>query len=351
MSNDQARLQQLLSLDLAEPLLILAHENPDPDSLASAVALRHLLLETRGQNSTVGYSGIVGRAENRAMVELLGLPVVSLGHDEWRRFKSFALIDAQPHTGNSILPSDVMPDIVIDHHPLRPASTQARFHDIRQNIGASATLLTNYLREAGVEIPSRLATALLYGIRSETQDLGRETFAADLDAYQYLFGIADKETLAAISQPPLTLSYFTQLAAALDSVEVGQSVAVCTLGEVRVPDFVPEMADFIARMQHVQWALCSGAFGRRLYVSIRSNRRDADAGKLMQSVLDGVGTGGGHSMRAGGSAQFVDQEELSRWRVLIRERFVRSVGAEKESIRLLRGLEPESIDATISGGT
>ncbi|HVT03518.1 MAG TPA: DHHA1 domain-containing protein [Thermoanaerobaculia bacterium] len=338
MSNDRTLLQQLLALDLAEPLLILAHENPDPDSLASAVALSHLLRETRGQDSTVGYSGIIGRAENRAMVELLDLPVVSLQNEEWKRFNSFALIDAQPHTGNSILPPDVMPDIIIDHHPLRPVSTQARFHDIRQNIGASATLLTNYLREAGVAIPRALATALLYGIRSETQDLGRETFEGDLDAYQHLFQIADKEILAAISQPPLALSYFGQLAGALDALEVGQTVAICMLGEVCVPDFVPEMADFIARMQHVRWTLCSGAFAKRLYVSVRSNDVDANAGELMQSILHGLGTGGGHSMRAGGNAEFRSGEELSRNRVIIRERFLKSVGAGKEQMRFLRSL-------------
>lgn len=338
MLDDRLRLEQLLALDLPEPLLILAHENPDPDSLASAVALRHLLAETTGQKSTVGYSGIIGRAENRAMVQLLELPVTQLKDDEWKSFRSFALIDAQPHTGNSILPPEVMPDIVIDHHPLRPASTQARFHDIRQNIGASATILTNYLREARVAIPTALATALLYGIRSETQDLGRETFDSDLAAYHHLFPIADKEILSAISQPSLTLSYFGQLAGALDTLEVGATVAVCVLGEVVVPDFVPEMADFIARMQHVQWALCSGAFEKQLYVSIRSNKSDSNAGKLMQHILEGIGTGGGHSMRAGGKSEFRDEAELARNRRLIRDRFLTSVGADRESMRFLRSL-------------
>jgi nanoRNase/pAp phosphatase (c-di-AMP/oligoRNAs hydrolase) len=295
-------LSRLLALDLSEgPLLILTHENPDPDSLASAAALRHLLKETRGIDATIGYSGIIGRAENRAMVKLLNLGASHINELDIDSFRYYALIDAQPLTGNTALGPEKNIDIVIDHHPLRESTARARFADVRQNVGASATMLTEYLRAADVEIPSNIATALLYGVRSETQDLGRETSPADREAYQFLFQIADGEKLATISKPPLERHYFLQMAEALDSVRLGGRVAICTLGEVIEPDFVPEMADFIVRMKEIEWAFVHGYFEGRLYLSIRTDDVHAAAGEVMQQILKGLGKGGGHGMRAGGN--------------------------------------------------
>jgi nanoRNase/pAp phosphatase (c-di-AMP/oligoRNAs hydrolase) len=286
--------------------LILTHENPDPDSLSSAAALRHLLHAKRGIEAVIGYSGIVGRAENRAMVDILDLDIRSVTPGDLARYRHVALIDAQPFTGNSALPPDRVPDIVIDHHPLRPATREAKFYDVRDDYGASATILTNYLREASVHIPSDLATALLYGIQSETRDLTRETSEADRDAYHFLLRNVDGGKLATISKPRLERRYFVQMAAALDAVSIGDGIAICALAEVIDPDFVPEMADFIVRMEEVHWVLVYGYFGERLFLSIRTDDEKANAGELMQKLLHGVGHGGGHGMRAGGNVPLGD---------------------------------------------
>src|SRR5687768_11827663 len=112
-------LEKLLALDMSGgSLLILTHENPDPDAIASAAALRHLLVEKRGVDAVVAYTGIIGRAENRSMLSLLDLGAHHLDHYQGRDFAYTALIDAQPLTGNSFLPDKRLPDIVIDHHPL-----------------------------------------------------------------------------------------------------------------------------------------------------------------------------------------------------------------------------------------
>lgn len=295
-------IEKLRNLDLSRGrLLILTHDNPDPDSLASATALRELLREIKKIESTVAYSGIIGRAENRAMVSLLGLEIHHLSELKMDDFAHFALIDAQPHTGNTAVPEGMTPDIVIDHHPLREQTRRARFYDVRDNIGASATLLTQYLRCARVPVSRELATALLYGIRSETQDLGRETSDADREAYQYLLRRADAEKLATISRPNLDPQYFRQMAEALRSVRLAGTIAICKLDEVIEPDFIPEMADFFIRMEGLRWVLVYGRFRDRIHLSIRTSVIDAAAGETMQRLLEGIGRGGGHGMRAGGN--------------------------------------------------
>ena len=297
-------LERLLALPLDEGrLLILTHHNPDPDCLASSAAMKFLLKKKRGIEATTAYSGIIGRAENRAMVRLLGLQFEHIDEIDFDDFRYIALIDAQPRTGNTAVPEDRDVDIVIDHHPIRDTTKKAAFHEVVEELGATATLLTGYLRIARLKIPQDLATALLYAIRSETQDLGREVSEHDLIAYETLVPLADRGLLAAISSPTLERHYFSQLAHAMEALLVGHSTAVCPMEQVRDPDFVPEMADLIVRMEGIRWALAWGAFRDRLYLSIRTNVPEANAGEVMQQILEGVGKGGGHGMRAGGAIE------------------------------------------------
>ena len=325
------RLHQLMSLELRDgPLLILTHENPDPDSLSSAVALRHLLETERNVQCTVAYSGIVGRAENRTMIETLQLDLSPLDSLDLESFAHVALIDAQPFTGNSAFREGRVPDIIIDHHPLRETTRRARFFDVRENYGASATILTEYLRESQVDIPSDLATALAYGIQSETQDLTRETSNADRAAFQFLLPLADGEKLALIARPRLEPRYYVQMSEALDALLVGEGIAICPLDEVIDPDFVPEMADFVVRMNGVNWVLVYGYFGDRMYLSIRTDDRNANAGDVMQHLVAGIGFGGGHGMRAGGNIAAPADDDRRFVEAELRNRFLQLRGYHGE---------------------
>lgn len=321
------KLEELLNLPLDGKLLIFTHDNPDPDSIASAAAMAHLLREKRGVDATLAYSGIIGRAENRAMVEQLDFQIHHLDDLDTAQFAHLALVDAQPGTGNSALTLEHTIDIVIDHHPLREQTKKARFYDVRAHIGASATMLTDYLRLAGVDIPPDLATGLLYGIRSETQDLGREVSSEDRDAYEFLFPKIEPLKMAAIARPALERRYYQQLAVALDTLMVGDEVAICSLGEVTDPDFVPEMADLVVRMEGINWSFAYGSFSNKLYASIRANDPEAAAGEVMLKVLEDLGKGGGHGMRAGGN---VDLTEVNMTRgeleSELKHRFLAAVG-------------------------
>lgn len=286
-------------LKSAKRLIVLTHDNPDPDSVSSAVTLAYIAKNLFKVPSAVRYGGIVGRAENRAMIRVLGLKLVPLSESDFRPGTEFALVDMQPKTGNSSFPKKRKPLIIIDHHPLRK-TTKADFIDVRTEYGATATLATEYLLASGLEISSKLATALSYGISSETQDLGREAREADIQAYLALFPRSNKKLLASIVHPRLPRDYFVTLSRALHHSMVYKNALSTTLGEVQNPDFVPFIADFMLRVERINWAICVGRYKDRLVVSIRTTNVKGNAGTFLRHLIGKRGTAGGHGMIAGG---------------------------------------------------
>jgi nanoRNase/pAp phosphatase (c-di-AMP/oligoRNAs hydrolase) len=280
--------------------LVLTHDNPDPDALASAVLLGRILRRGLGQKVTVAYGGIVGRAENREMVRALRLPFSHVRRLSLKNYARFALVDTQPRSGNNQLPRGVTAEIVVDHHPLRKPTEASPFYDVRPKYGATATILAEYLLASGVHGSHALATALVYAIRSETQDFAREYAGPDKAIYDHFFPQANHRLLARIQTPRLPFTYFSNLHEALESLETVDTLIVTHLGIVEQPDIVPEIADLLLRMEGKTWSLATGRFGDRVYLSIRTTNPRADAGMLMRRLLGRLGKGGGHGRTAGG---------------------------------------------------
>jgi nanoRNase/pAp phosphatase (c-di-AMP/oligoRNAs hydrolase) len=280
--------------------LVLTHDNPDPDALISGEILARILRQTFRRKVTLAYAGIIGRAENREMVRSLKLQLSHLKHLNIKNYGAFALVDSQPRTGNNQLPDDVVPDLVFDHHPLRKATLSARFADIRTSYGASATILAEYLEACGLEPTRAEATALVYALRSETQDFGREFSPVDKALYDVLLPRVDKRALGRIQNATLPLSYFAQVHEALENLWTVDTLVVSHLDDIQQPDIVPEIADFLLRMEGKTWSLCTGRSNGRVYLSIRTTNPRADAGQIMRRLVGRHGKGGGHGMTAGG---------------------------------------------------
>jgi nanoRNase/pAp phosphatase (c-di-AMP/oligoRNAs hydrolase) len=282
-------------------LLILTHANPDPDSIASAAALKKLVKELKGIDSIVAYDGIIGRSENKSMVKYLRLAMQPLAEIFPIKHKSIAVVDAQPSQGNLVLGHFIKPDIVIDHHPLQDRTSKLPFFDVRDDYGSTAAMMCEYFLAAGLEIPKNLATALLYGIKADTQDLGRETSKADVDAYSYLLPRANLPLLNKIENGRISEDYFIMLDRAIENMRVHDNVVVTSLNAILNPDMVPEIADLFLQMEKITWVLCMGQYQGRVFLSIRTTNLKADAGKIMKEILGKKGKGGGHRIMAGGT--------------------------------------------------
>jgi nanoRNase/pAp phosphatase (c-di-AMP/oligoRNAs hydrolase) len=280
--------------------LVLTHDNPDPDSLASGVALAWLLGELAGVEATVAYGGIVGRAENRALIRELKLPVVPVSRVVFDDFDMICLVDTQPEQGNHSLPKHHLPDVVIDHHPVRPETRQAHIADVGGPIGATSTVVVEYLRASKLEVPPAIATALFYGIKADTRDLGRQTTPQDVAAYLWLFPRADKDAMGQIEHPPLSLEYFALSRTAIDRAEVHGQAVILPLGTLYAPDMVAEVAERFLYLEGMRWSLAYGTYEGDLYYSVRTTDRRTNAGKLIREVIEPRGgSAGGHGSMAG----------------------------------------------------
>lgn len=281
-------------------ILIVAHDNPDPDSLAAAFALRHLFLVKAGKEATIAFGGVIGRGENRAMVHELEIDAVAIDALDLNSFDVVCLVDTQPGAGNNSFPTGRKVDVVIDHHPAREASKKSRWVDIRSDYGACATLLYEYLLCQEVYISTKLATILFYAIKSETQDLGREWSRADREAYLHLLRKANNSILYNITHPKASRGYFRYFNKALENARVHGRTLVFNLFEIDNPDMVSEMADFLLRTEGVEVTLGMGLCRGKVIISLRTSDQELNAGEVIQSLLAGMGTAGGHGMIAGG---------------------------------------------------
>lgn len=318
-------------------IVIVVHDNPDPDCLASALALRHLFVMKLNRESVVTFSGIIGRSENIAMAHELQIPLTPLGMVDLADYNVICMLDTQPGTGNNAVPAEARVDLVIDHHPLRDRTRECRWVDVREEYGVTATILYEYLIAQQVPISTKLATALFYAIKSETQDLGREANEYDRDAYHRLFPLTNKRLLYQITHPRQPIDYYRTIQCALNNVTIYGPNLVVSLERVIFPEMVAEMADFLIRLEQIETVLSIGHYCGGIVFSIRTNRPDLNAGEISRRLVQGLGAAGGHGMMAGGKIESVppDSEAIERVVKILTDRFLAEFDAQDILPRVL----------------
>ncbi|APG23631.1 MULTISPECIES: DHH family phosphoesterase [Syntrophotalea] len=309
-------------------VLIVTHDHPDPDSLAAAMALKHLITVKTGQPATVAFGGMIGRGENRVMVRKLEIDLVPLNTLDLDRFPVVCMVDSQPGTGNNSYPFDRRVDLVIDHHPLRESCRNVRWVDVREEYGATATMLFEYLEAQKVSYGTKLATILYYAIKSETQDLGRDWIRADRRAYLHLLPLVNNSILFDILHAEVPRAYFAHFSHAIRNAMIYNEVLVFNLFEIDTPDMVAELADFLLRVDEVKIVLGMGHYKDGVALSFRTLRNDLNSGEIMQTLVAGFGTGGGHDMIAGGQIPDTpaDRDTLVRLEQTLTQRLLQTLG-------------------------
>lgn len=318
------------------PLTIVTHDHPDPDALASAWALAHLAQGLARARTRIVYGGIIGRAENRMMAERLMVPAFPLKKGELADTQHVALVDTQPPFRNNRFPPRRVPELIIDHHPRHP-DTKAGTALIDESVGATSTILAEALLASGLKVPQRLATAIVYGIGSETQNLGREAGARDVAAYQAFWPRANMKALWKISYPKRPQDFFSDLAHGIRNAFTYRGVVGTHLGELATPDRVAQIADFLLTHEKMNWSIVTGRYAGRLHVSLRTSDPQGGAGKLLRRLLGGGNRGGGHAMIAGGSLEVGVGAREGKWQEAeerVTAAFLQSQGMEDPTRRV-----------------
>lgn len=314
----------------AKSLLIVMQDHPDPDAVAAAGALRHIANSVAGVSCSLAHGGAIRRAENRALVRYLGLNLRPMEEVNTAQFDLVAMVDTQPATGNNSLPDDARVDIVVDHHPMRKATRASRFTDVRRDYGATSTIFYEYLTALKLQPDAPLATALCYGIQSDTQDLGRDTVPADIAAYIALYPLANRRMLGGIRRAPEPAYYFRILARGLSRARIYGRCVLAPLGQVEAPETVAEVAELLLRHEGIDWSLAYGVFKKRICLSLRTEDTETDAAKVMRAIVSRIGSGGGHPRAAGGQIPLDASNPAARKRIedFILKRFLRRLGVK-----------------------
>ena len=321
----------LAGLEDASRVTFVTHVHPDPDSLGSMMGLAHLVETKLGLPTRLTRDGLISRAENRAMVELLEVELLPIEEVEWTKEDAVVMVDSQPNTGRHSFDDDVPLYAVIDHHDTPGDLEDVEFIDVRPSFGATCTLATKYLIEQEVPIPGRIATALLYGIETEVAGFPREASDADDTALQFLFPLADKDLLAQIKNARLPHSHFECLLQALQNSFIYNRSIISWVDDLPQPEQAAEVVDFLVRFEKVDWALCGGVFDDKLILSLRTSLHGAKSGDLLRQVVGKMGKAGGHDRRAGGCIRLASTSlsAIEEVQAELRRRFLKALKIEE----------------------
>ncbi len=306
-SSTSKSLQLLDVLSDYRRVLVVMHDNPDPDAIAAGWGVEVLIREKLGIPVRIAAGGAIVRAENRHMVDLLSPPIELVDELEINSQTATILVDCGAEATNHLLTKyGIDPVGIIDHHQ-NGKSAKMPFKDIRIDAAASATIAASYLREQGIEPGPKLATAMLYAIRSET--CGHETHHSPLDRSMlpWLTERGEPALLAEIENAPLTRDYFGDLLLALQSTFLYDDVAICFLPRAAGAEIVGEIADMLIRCESIHRVLCAAVIDDDLLISARTQPDFGSALHLLIETLEGLGGAGGHSYRAGGKIPAVGQ--------------------------------------------
>ncbi|MFB6157157.1 MAG: bifunctional oligoribonuclease/PAP phosphatase NrnA, partial [Haloferacaceae archaeon] len=274
-------------------LAILTHDSPDPDSIASAVALQ-AIAEDHGVEADILYDGDIGHQENRAFVNLLGLELLS--RDEAPPLDEYATVALVDHMKSGSIAEDMAVgiDVFIDHYEPEE-EFDAEFTDVRPNASATSTILTKYIQEFDLRPSEAVATALLYGIRAETLDFKRDTTPADLTAAAYLYPFADHDTLEQVESPSMSPETLDILAEAIQNREVQGSHLVSNAGFIRDREALAQAAQHLLNLEGITTTAVFGIADDRIYLSARSKDIRMNIGDILADAFSAIGEASGHS--------------------------------------------------------
>jgi len=316
-----------------ERLGIVLHDNPDPDAIASGIALS-AIAQSRGVSCDILYGGEIGHRQNKIFVNLLDIELIHI--DEFtkyllRGYDRLAFVDHSSEN-TSIMPADVYPDIIIDHHP-KTGDYDAHVEDIRTQIGAVSSMMTEYLVDIGIEIDGRLATALMYGIMTDTNYFKRKFSRSDVEAVSILKEKVDPSVLTQIESPTISPDVMDVIGKAVLNRDFVNGYVLSNVGYISNRDSLPQAAEYLLNLEGAKTVMIFGMLNDSLYISARTKDVKLNLGQAMENAFGSIGSAGGHMASAAakiplGIFGMIDDKEILKNLVgeAIKKMFFKSVG-------------------------
>ena len=287
------RYEMLLQMVSAEDTLGIAIV-ADPDAIASALALKRLFWH-KVRKTVICRVNAVKRTDNLAMLKSLRIPLPYIKQIETAEITKWAIVDSQPHHHKSL--ANINFTIIIDHHP-PAADLDIPFMDIRENLGATSTIMTEYLKGGGIKPSAKLATALFYGIKTDTNNFTRTSTTADINAFRYLYPRVNLNIIKKIEASEINKKNIAHFRKAFDALEFVDNTAYIHMGEINDPDALVIIADFFLKMAETSWCMVSGIYGQKIIIIIRNVGFRLNAGKVAARLFSKLDSAGGHKNAA-----------------------------------------------------
>ncbi|MDG5760605.1 bifunctional oligoribonuclease/PAP phosphatase NrnA [Natronococcus sp. A-GB1] len=285
-------------LETRDSLAIVCHDNPDPDCLASALALETIADDVGVGEVAIAYGGDISHQQNRAFVSVLEIPLQTLDGIELDDYDAVAFVDHSQPGANTELPETVHPEIVVDHHPGGPV--EGAFVDVRVDYGATVTIFVEYLEELEIEPTPRLASALLFALHRERLDYVRSPTRREYEAALAIYPEAELETLDQLYGSAFSAATLDAIGRAIATRQRQGASMVATVGRTPETDALPQAADYLLNLENVDTVLVYGVVDDAIRLSARSIDPEIDIGEALEAGFDELGSAGGHHDMAGG---------------------------------------------------
>ena len=276
---------------------IITHKNPDPDAISSAIALAEIAKQAnpRSLATRIFYEGNIGHQENRTFVNLLDIKMEHLTADALAKCTYLAMVDCEGPGANNDVPPQTKISIIVDHHREgKHAAAQGTFTDIRPGVGATASIMTQYLQELDIPVDKRVATALLYGIRTDTREFKRNVTPQDLNYAGFLLPLTDAALLDKIMSPSMSQETLEVIGSAIQNRRVQSGYLFSNVGYVMNRDALPQAADLLITLEGVNTALVYGITDTAIVISARNRDIRLHIGNALSEAFGDMGDAGGH---------------------------------------------------------
>lgn len=284
-------------LTTTESLLVVCHDNPDPDCLASALALEHIAYSVGVDDVTIVYGGTISHQQNRAMVDRLAIDVEHAAGLE-PPADCIAFVDHSRAGGASAIAPSVEPDLIVDHHPGEHLG--APVMDVRTDYGSTATIMVEYLEVLRIRPTARVATALLFALHRERLDFIRRPTRREYEAALSVYPNADIEELEHLYGSAFTPATIDAIGTAITSRTRRGAVVAAGTGRTSETDALPQAAEYLLNLDGVDTVLTYGLVGEEIRLSARSIDSEVNVGERIQDAFGDLGDVGGHPDMAGG---------------------------------------------------
>ena len=326
------KLDELLQQINREHVYIQTHNFPDPDAIASAYGVQRLLAY-RGIKSTICYKGKIDRYSTGKLLETIGIELLNVEHLEeiLTDEDEVILVDAQKGNSNVInITGDEI--ICIDHHPVNE-KYKYRFSDVRPEVGACATIIAQYFYQNDVPMDWKVATALTYGIRIDTNNLARDVSRLDMEMMYRLYDTCRYDVIHMLENSNLCFEDLVAYSSAISSIEVYDDISFADTGADCPEALIANVSDFMLALVEVTFSVVYSRREEGIKLSVRNQQASLDAGKIVSKALEGIGNGGGHASMAGGFVPFQGSDgEAVILLDEIKERFISVMNLEKSRI-------------------